>query len=111
MWRAFDHRDYSEAHRLATKCIRNNYTVALHQESFLETHRGSYGIKDTWAASDVSECYFIDAKTYEMEGRIDQAIKSYQFIIKQFPVALVEEPGGWVWSPAEDSERELLKWR
>lgn len=106
-YREYDAGAYVQVQAITTRCISRNYPLAVKMERDVGMHPDVYSVTKYWALSDVAECLFLRAQSYQRQNKIALARNDFENLIRYFPLARVEDRGGWVWSPAEKAKKEL----
>lgn len=62
-----------------------------------------------WALNDVGTGYFILAEAYRQNGKLDEAVATYQKVIDEFGFAQCWDTQGWFWKPAEAAQQKIIE--
>jgi beta-glucuronidase len=66
-------------------------------------------IQSVATLNDVATAYFIQAESYMLQGRQEEAKKIFQLIIGKYPYAQAWDQRGWYWRIAEVSAQSIKK--
>lgn len=106
-YRAYGDGRFYDVQQITTACISRHYTLAIKMERDVSRHPALYSTTKYWALSDVAECLFLRGQSYEKRLMYALARNDFENLIRYFPLARVEDVGGWVWWPAVEAQKEL----
>ncbi len=106
-WKAWDRKDYDGVYLYTMKCIELWSQKAKQMQKNMTGFAKPGFVPFYWALNDVGTCYFILAMSYQQQGKIDEACKLYNTIIKDYGYAQCWDPKGHYWKVAEVSKERL----
>jgi len=106
-WEASSKRDLERLDDLVSRCVETYDVEArrLQRELKKLPERGME--KRYQILNDVGTCLFIKAEAVMNSGKSEEAIKQFEYIIKEYPWAQAWDPRGWFWSVAEKSQASI----
>lgn len=54
-----------------------------------------------WALNDVATAYFVRGQALERQGKPQEAIEAYKFLVANLPFGQCWDTKGWFWKPAD----------
>jgi len=106
-WKAWDRKDYQGVYLYTMKCIELWSQKAKQMQTKMSGFAKPGFIPFYWAVNDVGTCYFILAMSYQQQGKIEQASRLYNTIIRDYRYAQCWDPIGHYWKVAEVSKQRL----
>jgi tetratricopeptide (TPR) repeat protein len=108
-WEASGTNDFEKAIEYTDRCVELYGAQAKEQGATLtafssSAHEDKYGVFD-----DVATCIFIKGEIYMKQGKTEEAIKTFNTIIRDYKFAQAWDPRGWFWSVAEKAQDSLNK--
>jgi len=106
-WEASSKRELDRLNKLVSDCVLIYGSSAKLQQAGL-TAFPTVGQKEKFQElNDVGTCLFIKAEAIMNSGKSQEAMKQFEFVIKEYPWAQAWDPRGWFWSVAEKSQASI----
>lgn len=106
-WQAWDVKDYDAVYAYTNKCIELYKGKALVMGATLTDYPAKGTEFDFWALNDVATCYFIKGQALKDQGKLDEAKRAFNTVIKDFPYAQCWDPKGFFWKVAQGAKDQL----
>ena len=108
-WEHLAEKDFDGVTAYAGKCIE------LYEEKALEMARGMttflrFGHEDDCSlVNDVATARYITGEALMKQGKGDEAVKEFNYVIEHYPYAQCWDPKGWFWKVADISKVNIGK--
>ena len=106
-WASYEVKDWKGVEAYTEKCIALYSKHALKQQAELTAMPPAAVANSYWALNDVGTCYFIKAKAFKEQGKMETTKKVCQLIIDEYSYAQCWDIQGWFWQVASAS-KDLL---
>ncbi|MBU0548994.1 MAG: hypothetical protein KJ838_01550 [Candidatus Omnitrophica bacterium] len=108
-WEAHGEYDIEAIFKITQQCIVLYQGEAKRQQASLSALPKGADIANYQILNDVATCYFIQAESYMRQEKFSEAIKVFNAIIEQYPIAQAWDPRGWYWHIAKAAQQSIDK--
>lgn len=106
-WAASGQRNYDRLDELVSACLAHYQNEADLLQAELVDFPDRKESEKYQALNDVGTCLFIQAEAVMNQGKTQEAIKKFEYIIERYPFSQSWDPRGWYWSVKEKSEASI----
>ena len=108
-WEHLAEKDFDGVDAYARKCIELYGEKALAESREMKAFL-RFGHEDERAmVNDVATSHYIIGEALMKQGKNDEAIKEFNYVIENYPYAQCWDPKGWFWKVAQVSTKNIEK--
>ncbi|MBN1522478.1 MAG: tetratricopeptide repeat protein [Candidatus Aureabacteria bacterium] len=107
-WESLGAGKYRDVEIYVNKCLEIYGEKAREMQASLSDYAEDGKEFDYWALNDVGTCLFILGRAYYIQGKNEEAKKTFNEIIEKYTYAQSWDPQGWFWRPSEGAKDQIL---
>ncbi|MFH1577722.1 MAG: glycoside hydrolase family 2 TIM barrel-domain containing protein, partial [Candidatus Omnitrophota bacterium] len=108
-WEFHGKNDIENTFKVTQECIDLFEQEAKRQQASLNKLPMGTDIDSYRILNDVVTCYFIQGESYMRQEKSEEAVRTFNIIIQQYPFAQAWDPRGWYWQIAKASQESIDK--